>query len=137
MLDCWFVDFSSAFNTIQPHLLINKLVDIKVRPKMFLWLLSFLCDRRQYVNLNGVHSSMRTTNTGSPQGYVLSPLLFSLYTNDCRKLTKDCLLKYADDTVIIGLLQNDNCCYFNEVSNFTIWSKIIFLNSILRKPRNW
>ncbi|XP_051931224.1 uncharacterized protein LOC127607140 isoform X1 [Hippocampus zosterae] len=78
-----FVDFSSAFNTIIPELLTPKLLHLGVSPTICQWILSFLTGRTQQVRLGATTSSIRTTSTGAPQGCVLSPLLFSLYTNDC------------------------------------------------------
>ncbi len=78
-----FVDFSSAFNTIIPDTLQNKLTQLSVPTSVCQWINSFLTDRQQLVRLGKFSSSTRTTSTGAPQGCVLSPLLFSLYTNDC------------------------------------------------------
>ena len=111
-----FVDFSSAFNTIQPHILIRKLIDMGVNSYLILWLHSFLTERTQKVFYQGNVSTELSTNTGAPQGRVLSPILFTLYTSDCRSWNKTCsLLKYADDTVLCGLLQdNEQHEYFDE-----------------------
>ena len=47
-------------------------------------------------------------NSGGPQGCVLSAVLFIVYTSDCRKSFKCVtIIKYADDTVIVGLLLDD------------------------------
>ncbi len=78
-----FVDFSSAFNTIIPNTLQNKLTQLSVPTYVCQWITSFLTDRQQLVRLGKFSSSTRTISTGAPQGCVLSPLLFSLYTNDC------------------------------------------------------
>ncbi len=78
-----FVDFSSAFNTIIPDTLQNKLTQLSVPTSVCQWITSFLTDRQQLLRLGKFSSSTRTTSTGAPQGCVLSPLLFSLYTNDC------------------------------------------------------
>ena len=48
-----FMDFSSAFNTIQPHVLIKKLLNLEVNPDLILWIRQCLCDRPQRVRLNG------------------------------------------------------------------------------------
>ena len=104
-----FVDFSSAFNTIQPHLMMRKLFDMNVNSNLVAWIHSYLTLRPQYVKLNGAISDCIVTNTGAPQGCVLSPLLFTLYTNDCTSKYENCsVLKYADDTVIIGNISNNN-----------------------------
>ncbi len=68
------------------------------------WITSFLTDRQQLVRLGKYTSSTRTVSTGTPQGCVLSPLLFSPYTNDCTSKDPSVkLLKFADDTTVIGL----------------------------------
>ncbi len=76
-----FVDFSSAFNTIV-SLIQPKLTQLSVPTSICQWITSFLTDRQQLVRLGKYTSSTRTTSTGAPQRCVLSPLLFSLYTND-------------------------------------------------------
>ncbi len=102
-----FVDFSSAFNTIIPNRLLPKLTQLSVPTSVCQWINSFLTDRQQLVRLGKFSSSTRTISTGAPQGCVLSPLLVSLYTNDCT--SKDSsfkLLKFADDTTLISLIQD-------------------------------
>ena len=80
-----FADFSSAFNKVQPHILINRLASHFRRPDQLLMLfLNFLTERTQQVLVNGKLSNSVVTSTGSPQGCVLSPLLFILYTDSCR-----------------------------------------------------
>ncbi len=78
-----FVDYSSAFNTIIPNLLLPKLTQLSVPTSVCQWITSFMTDRQQLVRLGKYTSSTCTISTGAPQGCVLSPLLFSLYTNDC------------------------------------------------------
>ncbi|KAK3563807.1 hypothetical protein QTP86_034657 [Hemibagrus guttatus] len=76
-----FVDFSSAFNTIIPALLRDKLFQLNVPDSMCSWITDFLTDRWQFVRLGTHVSDLQHISTGSPQGCVLSPLLFSLYTS--------------------------------------------------------
>lgn len=51
-------------------------------------------------------------STGSPQGWVLSPLLFVLYTNDCQS---------TDDSVIVSLLQDQEEGRGPVIDNFIGW----------------
>ncbi len=68
-------------------------------------------------------SNSRSTNTGAPQGFVLSPLLISLYTNDyTSKGSSVKLLKFADDTTVISLIQDgDESAYTQEVEQLAVW----------------
>ena len=68
-----FVDFSSAFNTIQPHVLVEKLINsFSLDPCLVGWILDFLTNRSQCVRVNNTLSSLLSSSTGSPQGCVLS-----------------------------------------------------------------
>ncbi len=78
-----FVDYSSAFNTIVPATLVAKLQTLGLSRSLCSWILDFLTGRSQVVRMGNNTSSPLILNTGAPQGCVLSPLLYSLYTHDC------------------------------------------------------
>ena len=109
-----FMDFSSAINTIQPHVLIKTLLNLEVNPDLILWIRQFLCDRPQRIRMNGslcrypVLSDEIVVHTGAPQGSVLSPILFSIYTNDIS-CNNSCLtlIKYADNMALVGHLKDE------------------------------
>ncbi len=121
-----FVDFSSAFNTIIPNRLLPKLTQLSVPTFICQWINSFLTDRQQLVRLGKYTSSTCTISTGAPQGCVLSPLLCSLYTNDCTSKDPSVkLLKFADDTTLIGLIQDgDESAYRQEVKELAVWCSL-------------
>ncbi len=121
-----FVDFISAFNTIIPNLLLPKLTQLSVPTSVCQWITSFLTDRQQLVRLGKYTSNTRTISTGAPHGCVLSPLLFSLYTNDCTSKDPSVkLLKFADDTTLIGLIQDgDESAYRQEVKELAVWCSL-------------
>ena len=100
-----FGDFSSAFNYMQPCLLIERLIsDFKLSHQLVLLILDLLTNRQQRVFVNGCLSDIVVTNTGSPQGCVLSPLLYILYTDSCRSSSDGSfLVKFSDDTVLLHL----------------------------------
>ncbi len=87
---------------------------------------SFMTDWQQLVRLGQFSSSTRMIITGAPQGCVLSPLLFSLYTNDCTsKEPAVKLLKFADDTTLIGLIQDsDESAYRPVVKELAVWCSL-------------
>ncbi|CAL9696240.1 unnamed protein product [Knipowitschia caucasica] len=118
-----FVDFSSAFNTILPSLLQDKLSQLNVPDSTCRWITDFLTDRKQRVRLGKNVSDSRIINPGAPQGCVFSPLLFSLYTNHCTSSHDSVkLIKFADYTTLIGLISNnDESAYRREVDRRVSW----------------
>ncbi|KAF7645173.1 hypothetical protein LDENG_00208910, partial [Lucifuga dentata] len=72
--------FSSAFNTIIPQQLVEKLSTLGFNTQLCNWILDFLTGRPQSVRIGKRTSSTITLSTGSPQGCVLSPLVHSAHT---------------------------------------------------------
>ena len=87
---------------MQSYLLVEKHLAMPVNPVRIRWIFSFLADRPQLVQVGQVLSSLLTTNTGAPQGCVLSPA-------DCHsKEDGNVMVKFADDTSLWGLIQEDD-----------------------------
>ncbi len=118
-----FIDFSSAFNTIIPQQLINKLNLLGLNNSLCNWILDFLTGRPQSVRVGHNTSSTTTLSTGAPQGCVLSPLLFTLLTHDCTaKFSSNHIIRFADDTTVVGLISNnDEMHYGEEVVQLAEW----------------
>ena len=105
-----FVDYSSAFNTIIPDILITKLLELQIPLPTCNWIRNFLSSRPQSVRLSPHHPTALTLSTGNPQGRVLSPLLYALYTYDCSPPhPTNRIIKYADDTTVVGRDSAQGC----------------------------
>ncbi|XP_067658336.1 uncharacterized protein [Haliotis asinina] len=74
-----FVDFSSAFNTMQQNILLQKLLDLSVNISIIRWISSFLSQRTQRVKVNNVLSDV-TPSTLAPHKVVYSPQYCSFCT---------------------------------------------------------
>lgn len=78
-----FVDFSLDFNTVIPDKLALKLNNLGLSTSLYHRIRDFLSDRPWVVRVGSWTSSTLILNTGTPQGCVLSPTLFTLFTHDC------------------------------------------------------
>ena len=133
-----FMDMSKAFDTIiDHHILLNKLEYYGVRDVALQWFCSYLHQRKQYLIVNGVKSSIQCNNCGVPQGSVLSHLLFLIYINDIVNYSN--LFRFslfADDTVatLSGKnLQTLVSSVNREISNVSLWFKVNKLSLNLSK----
>ena len=76
------VDFQKAFDTVDHKILLHKLEYYGIRGICNDWFKSYLSDRKQFVSINGYNSDLTPVDCGLPQGSVLGPLLFLIYTSD-------------------------------------------------------
>ncbi|KAK3510664.1 hypothetical protein QTP70_012820 [Hemibagrus guttatus] len=118
-----FIYYSSTFNTVIPHKLTHRLFALGLHPTLCDWLLDFLTGRPQSVRIENRTSATITTNIGTPQGCVLNPILYTLFTHDCVTSHKDIIIiKFADDTAVIGrITDGDEVAYRTEGANLVTW----------------
>ena len=64
-------------------------------------LTQFLSNQSQYVLVDGCRSKLVNVVSGVPQGSVLGPLLFLLYTSEPFSILENKLIGYADDSTLI------------------------------------
>lgn len=87
------------------HILVNKLNNLGLTITLCCWILDFLTNRPQNVSVSNYPSAALTLSTGAPQGCVLGPALFTLFTHDCTRIyPSNSIVKLADDTTIVGLI---------------------------------
>ncbi|KAI4903673.1 hypothetical protein NFI96_008971 [Prochilodus magdalenae] len=132
-----FFDFSSAFNTLQPVLLGDKLRQMQVDESIISWTMDYLTGRPQFVRMQGCVSDVAMCSTGAPQGTVLAPFLFNIYTSDFRYNSGTChLQKFSDDTAIVGCIRNGQEAEYRKlVSDFVSWCKLNQLQLNISKTK--
>ena len=111
-----FLDLSNAFDTLSHSVLLEKLERYGIRGITNDWFCSYLKNRELKCKLKNENqetdSSKYTVTFGAPQGSVLGPLLFLLFTNDLHKHLVNCeCILFADDTTIY--MCHDNLNYIN------------------------
>jgi len=85
-VDIMLLDFEKAFDTVPHQRLLKKLQYYGIRHNIFNWISTWLTNQTQCVLLNGISSTSVRVSSGVPQGTVLSPLMFLLYTSTFKKL---------------------------------------------------
>ena len=97
-------DFSRAYDVIDHQMLRLKMLQCLPRC-ITSWIYHFLRDRRACAEVNGVRSSSRPFRAGLPQGSVLAPTIFTLWSADIvaelRKVPGTSVFMYADDTATL------------------------------------
>ena len=94
------VDLSAAHDTVNHRRLLHKILELTKDIHLTELIESMLGNRFFYVELGSKKSRWRRQKNGQPQGSVLAPLLFKIYTNDQPRSEGTCRFIYADDLAL-------------------------------------
>ena len=116
------LDLSAAFDTIDHQLLLHHLEHrLAITGTALQWLSSYLSNRKQCIRVQDSTSAPKLLEYGVPQGSVLGPLLFTLYTLPLADVISQHHLEhhlYADDTQIyIAFRQSSTACDLQTAMN--------------------
>ena len=94
-----FFNFSKAVDTINHHILLEQLYKYGIRGLPHAWFSGLIANRKEYVKIGNVESSLKTITCGVAEGSTLGPLLFLLYIYDLPRSSKKLTFRiFADDT---------------------------------------
>lgn len=136
------LDFTRAFDSLDISLLLSKLAYYGFDNKSVKWFSSYLEGRSQFVEVcksdgSRSASTVASVDRGVPQGSILGPVLFLLYSSDIVNNIKNCKYHmYADDVQLyISFNPYDTSAAVNklneDLSRLVEWSK---LNSLFLNP---
>lgn len=121
-----FIDIEGAYDNVNIKILYKKMVQLGIPKKFAYHVANLYINREIYIKINNDIKGPRLCNIGIPQGGILSPLLYIIYTIDIEGIINNNvkIIQYADDVCIY----QDNC---------EIDQGIEVLNNTMNKLDNW
>ena len=131
-----FLDMSAAFDVVDHGLLLQKLKMYGFQEDVLCWTRSYLSDRYQCVSIEGSLSRLLAVRFGVPQGSILGPIFYTLFTNELPEVIHD---QQATDPPVsqcpVYHLKDKNngsiCCYADDTTFTAIDSDHTALTSKL------
>ena len=112
------IDFGAAFDRVNRQGILFELCSVGVGGSVLSVLTQFLSNRSQYVVVDGCRSKLFNVVSGVPQGSVLGPQLFLLYTAELFSIVENKLYGYADDFTLVAV--ETSPCERVAVSEFIV-----------------
>lgn len=133
------IDLQSAFDVIWHDGMIFKLHQMNIRPPIIALIKNYLTNRKFHVKINDSKSMTKNIVAGTPQGSIISALLFILYLNDLPKpqsfLCKIYRLLFADDIIFYTATKNIQFArlamnkYLSDIFKYlTVWKLKMNIN---------
>lgn len=132
---CFFLDLRKAFDTVNHNLLIRKLDHYGFRGHFSDYMKSYFDNRKQFVQVDGCSSSLRSVTCGVPQGSILGPICFSLYINDMPLAVKEKVVLFADDAAFVIICHSLDGLYRKIRALFSDLSSYLNINKLVPNSR--
>ena len=107
-IDAVFKDFAKAFHIVPHKYLLLKLEYHGIRSNTLQWIGSFHNNRKQCVIEEGVSFNVVPVTSGVPQGTVIGPLFFLIFSNDLPESITSSVKLFADDCLVYRIIHSTN-----------------------------
>ena len=124
------LDFSAAFDRINHSALIYRLRLMGIGGSLLSVILNFVSNRTQRVHVDGYLGRSSQVMSGVPQGSVLGPLLFILFTADMWNVVENNFIAYADDATLFSSIDSPadrisvSAALNRDLANIVDWCRI-------------
>ena len=119
-----FLDIKRAFDTVWHQGLIAKLFSFNINPNLVRIVSSYLSNRSFVISIGQELSAPRALRAGVPQGSVISPYIYNLYTSDIPRSEAAHLFAYADDLAVVAACKSERFAHrhvqvaLNRIADF-------------------
>ena len=119
------LEFSKTFDVAPHHCLLLKFYMYGITGKGHRWIIGFLGNTSQGVDVNGSKSERRMVNSDVPQSTVLGSLLFLIYFNDIGSQLISSFCHFADDNALYGSIcsKSDSIILQKSILKLQKWAK--------------
>ena len=111
-IDVIYFDIRKAVDQVPHQRLLSKLASYGIAGNIIKWIADFVSNRCQQVRVGNCNSSKADVLSGIPQGIILGPILFALFTNELpENISSQCKI-FADDTKLYRAANRSDINYY-------------------------
>ena len=114
------LDMSAAFDVVDHTILLQKLKLYGFDPISLAWVENYLSGRSQAVYIDGAFSSYKEMNAGVPQGSILGPLFYLIFTNDFPEIIYNCAKENHVNDLVTNCTGCGGICCFADDSTYSV-----------------